>query len=62
MVVTNVEYPGGIHQIVCIVGRLIVLAGAISKGKSEINEMTNVGIRKYFHTTVSFSISNVYHR
>jgi hypothetical protein len=52
-VVTSVEYPGGVHQIVCTIGRLIVLAGAISKGKSEIREMNNVGIRKYFQTTVS---------
>ncbi len=61
MAVTSVEYPGAVHRIMCTIGRLIVLAGAVLKSKSEIREMTNVGIRKYFQTTVSFSISDVYH-
>jgi hypothetical protein len=61
MVVTSVEYPGVVHKMICTIGRLIVLAGAVSKGKSEIKEMTNMGIRKYFQTTVSFPISDVYH-
>jgi hypothetical protein len=61
MVVTSVEYPGVVHRLICTTGRLIVLTGAISKGESEIIEMNNVGIRKYFQTTVSFSISDVYH-
>ena len=61
-VVTMVEYPGGVYQIVCTIGHLIVLAGAISKGKSEIREMTNVGIRKYFRTTVTSCIFNVFHK
>ncbi len=57
----SMEHPDAIRRIVCIIGRLIVLAGAVSQGKSEISEMTNVGIRKYFQTTVSLSISDVYH-
>jgi hypothetical protein len=39
-------------QTICAIGRLIVLAGAIWKGKSEFKEMNNLGIRKYFQTTV----------
>jgi hypothetical protein len=47
-------------------GRMFVLAGAIWKGKSEINEMMSLGVKKYFQTTVkndfflvkSFSCSN----
>jgi hypothetical protein len=42
-----------VHQSICTVGRLLVLAGAIWKGRGEFNEMTNLGIRKYFQTTVS---------
>jgi hypothetical protein len=38
-----------------------VLAGAVSKGKSEIREMANLGIKKYFQTSVSFDISEIYH-
>jgi hypothetical protein len=33
-------------------GRMFVLAGAIWKGKSEINEMMSLGVKKYFQTTV----------
>lgn len=62
MVVTSVEYPGGVHQIICTIGHLIVLTGAIIKGKSEVREMINVGIRKYFQATVTFCISDVYHK
>ncbi|CAF1031094.1 unnamed protein product [Rotaria sordida] len=58
MVITSVQYPGGIHQIVRIIGRLIVLAGAVLKGKSEIREMTNVGIRKYFQATGAAFLEN----
>ncbi|CAF0965109.1 unnamed protein product [Rotaria sordida] len=58
MVVISVQHPDGIHQIVCIIGRLIVLAGAILKGKSEIREMTNVGIRKYFQATGAAFLEN----
>ena len=42
-----------IHQSICAVGRLFVLAGAIWKGKSEYNEMTSLGLKKYFQTTVN---------
>jgi hypothetical protein len=41
-----------ITQGICTLGRLFVLAGAIYKGKSEFNEMTSLGIKKYFQTTV----------
>ncbi|CAF3802067.1 unnamed protein product [Rotaria sp. Silwood1] len=58
MVVTSVEHPGGIHQIVRTIGHLIVLAGAVSKGKSEIREMINVGVRKYFQVTGSALLEN----
>jgi hypothetical protein len=61
MVVISAEYQDAVRRIVCTIGRLIVLAGAIFKGRSEIREMANVGIRKYFQTTVSFSVSDVYH-
>jgi hypothetical protein len=59
-VVTGVEYPSFIHKLGCTIGRTIVLAGAVSKGKSEIREMTNLGIKKYFQTSVSFGISEFY--
>lgn len=39
-------------QAICTVGRLFVLAGAIWKGKAEFHEMSNLGPRKYFQTTV----------
>ncbi len=61
MMVTSVEYPSFIHKLACTIGRTIVLAGAVSKGKSEIREMANLGIKKYFQTSVSFDISEIYH-
>ena len=45
-----------IVQTVCTIGRLFVLAGALWKGKSEFNEMSSLGIRKYFQTTVRSSL------
>jgi hypothetical protein len=39
-------------ETMCTIGRLIVLTGALWKGKSEFKEMNNLGIRKYFQTTV----------
>jgi hypothetical protein len=51
-VITHVESPGMIYQMICTVGRLIVLAGAIWKGRLEYKEMTSLGLRKYFQTTV----------
>jgi hypothetical protein len=51
-VVTNIEGPGRTQQMICTIGRLFVLAGAIHKGKSEYNEMTSLGFRKYCQTTV----------
>lgn len=59
--ITSILYPGGPHRILCVIGRLIVLAGAIHKGRSEIKEMNNIGIRKYFQTTVSISSFDVYY-
>ncbi len=56
MVVTSVEYPSFTHKLACTIGRTIVFAGAVSKGKSEIREMTNVGIQKYFRKSVRFDI------
>ncbi|CAF3390913.1 unnamed protein product [Rotaria socialis] len=50
IVVISVIYPGMIHQIICLTGHLIVLAGAVSKGNCELREMRSVGIRKYFQT------------
>jgi hypothetical protein len=41
-----------IHQAICTIGRLFVLAGAIHKGRSEFHEMMSLGIKKYFQTTV----------
>jgi hypothetical protein len=41
-----------VHQIICTLGRLFVLGGAIWKGRSEYKEMMSLGIRKYFQTTV----------
>ena len=61
MVVTGVEYPGFIHKLLCTIGRTIVFAGAISKGKSEIREMTNGGAQKYFQASVSFRIFGAYY-
>jgi hypothetical protein len=43
-----------LHQSICAVGRMIVLAGAIWKGRGEYNEMMNLGVKKYFQTTVKF--------
>jgi hypothetical protein len=41
-----------IHQTICTIGRLLVLAGAIWKGRAEYKEMSSMGLRKYFQTTV----------
>ena len=41
-----------IHQTICAIGRLIVLAGAIWKGRGELKEMMSLGLKKYFQTTV----------
>jgi hypothetical protein len=60
--VTDVGYPGGGYQFLRSIGRFIVLAGAVLKGNSEIREMTSVGTRKYFQTTVRFSTPNIYHK
>lgn len=60
--IVSVEPPGTIHQSICAVGRLFVLAGAIWKGKSEYNEMTSLGLKKYFQTTVNFSSSERFDR
>jgi hypothetical protein len=51
-VITDIEAPGLIHQVVCTIGRLIVLGGALWKGRGEYKEMTSLGIKKYFQTTV----------
>ena len=51
-VVTSIEPPGIICQSICTLGRLLVLAGAIWKGRAEYNEMQSLGIKKYFQTTV----------
>jgi hypothetical protein len=59
--VADVGYPGGGYQFLRSIGRFIVLAGAVSKGRSEIREMTSVGTRKYFQTTVRFSTPNSSH-
>ncbi|CAF1156051.1 unnamed protein product [Adineta steineri] len=52
------EYPGIVYRLICTTGRLIVLTGAISKGESELREMNNVGIHKYFQTTGSALLEN----
>jgi hypothetical protein len=41
-----------ITQGFCTIGRLFVLFGAIWKGRGEYNEMTSLGLKKYFQTTV----------
>jgi len=56
MVVTSVEYLSFNHKLACTIGRTIVFAGAVSKGKAEMIEMSNVGIQKYFRKSVSFGI------
>jgi len=61
MVVTSVEYLSFNHKLACTIGRTIVFAGAVSKGKAEMIEMSNVGIQKYFRKSVSFGISDIYH-
>ncbi|CAF1179198.1 unnamed protein product [Adineta steineri] len=58
MIVSRVEYPGIVYRLICTTGRLIVLTGAISKGESELREMNNVGIHKYFQTTGSALLEN----
>ncbi|UJR21723.1 hypothetical protein I4U23_024800 [Adineta vaga] len=57
-VVTSMEPPGLILQFICTVGRLIVLGGAIWKGRSEFKEMNSLGIKKYFQTTGSGLLEN----
>ncbi|CAF5223697.1 unnamed protein product, partial [Rotaria magnacalcarata] len=57
-VVVKVEPAGTLIQVVCTIGRLFVLAGAIWKGKSEYNEMHSLGIKKYFQTTGSGLLEN----
>lgn len=52
-VITSVELPDATHQAICTVGRMMVLAGALWKGRSEFKEMASMGIRKYFQTTVT---------
>jgi hypothetical protein len=51
-VITNIEDPGRVVEIMCTIGHVIVLAGAVWKGKSEFNEMSSLGLRKYCQTTV----------
>jgi hypothetical protein len=41
-----------IIQSICTIGRIFVLFGAIWKGRSEFKEMSSLGIKKYFQTTV----------
>jgi hypothetical protein len=53
-VIVKIESPGTTHQTICTIGRLLVLAGAIWKGRLEIKEMLNLGLRKYFEATVIF--------
>ncbi|CAF0874251.1 unnamed protein product [Rotaria sordida] len=57
-VVVSIEPLGWIQQAICTFGRLFVLAGAIWKGKAEFNEMTSMGIKKYFQTTGSGLLEN----
>ncbi|CAF1171543.1 unnamed protein product [Rotaria sp. Silwood1] len=57
-VTISVEPPGLICQTLCTIGRLLVLAGAIWKGKSEFREINNIGIRKYFQTAGSGFLEN----
>ncbi len=52
--IVKIESPGTTHQTICTIGRLLVLAGAIWKGRLEIKEMLNLGLRKYFEATVIF--------
>ena len=53
-----------IIQVICALGRLFVLAGAIWKGRNEIKEMTSLGVKKYFQTTVklffAFSLTDYF--
>lgn len=55
--ITDVQSAGFIVQTLCTVGRLFVLAGAIWKGRAEFKEMSSLGLRKYFQTTVRNSLS-----
>ncbi|CAF3432259.1 unnamed protein product [Rotaria sp. Silwood1] len=57
-VVVKVEPLGWVQQAICTVGRIFVLAGAIWKGKAEFNEMTSIGVKKYFQTTGSGLLEN----
>ncbi|CAF4384213.1 unnamed protein product, partial [Didymodactylos carnosus] len=50
-VVTSVEYPSGIIYALHRIGNGIVLAGALWKGRCELNEMIAAGIRKYLSAT-----------
>ncbi|CAF1277507.1 unnamed protein product [Adineta steineri] len=58
LVVISMEPAGMMCQTFCTVGRLFVLFGAIYKGNSEYNEMTSLGIKKYFQTTGSGLLEN----
>ncbi|CAF1042683.1 unnamed protein product [Rotaria sordida] len=57
-VTISVESPGIICQTICSIGRLLVLAGAIWKGKGELKEIRTLGIRKYFQTAGSAFLEN----
>lgn len=49
---TNKSSQRFLHQVCCRIGHTIVIAGAIAKGLREVNEMSTLGFRKYFKTTV----------
>jgi hypothetical protein len=52
-VVTTDQYSDLKRQLICEIGRIIVLAGAIFKSGRELNEISRMGIQGYFRTTVN---------
>src|SRR5579871_6925499 len=52
MVVVSIEYPSIIHEMICMIGHLIVLVGAGWKCISTTNEIATLGFKKYFQALV----------
>jgi len=52
-VITTGQYSDLKRQLICEIGRIIVLVGAICKSGRELNEISRMGIRGYLRTTVN---------
>ncbi|CAF0946381.1 unnamed protein product, partial [Didymodactylos carnosus] len=58
-VITSVEYPKNYIYLLHRIGNGFVLAGALWKGRCEVNEMIGAGLRKYLSATGSGFVENM---